>query len=576
MQDRYIVFASGNLSSIAAPQRSSDEPLLLSERADARTADPPSLVVPARLPPPRQPRRRWLPFGRTRQAAPRTTPGAALADDGPTKPERREPSLLPGGTRAQKIEKILSWTVLAGSLALAGTYLRFEHPQWLGASLAPAAIRLAPAERVVEFALPASRRASDPAVSTTAAPFGREAVLALAALEHRAQPAAFQRLLRVERGDNLFVLLMKAGVPGAEAQLASLSLTGVYDLRRLRQGQLLAIDFGVREDAHNSFLGLRFDSSFDRTVSVRRREGGEFAASETKKDLTLELLRGDAEIDHSVFQAGLQAGLPPEPLVRMIHLFSYEVDFQRDVQKGDRFEVLIEVHRDPSGTIVRYGDIRYAALWLQEGPIRLYQWEGEGGEPEYFTRQGESTKKELMRTPVDGARLSSGFGFRRHPILGYSKLHRGVDFAAPAGTPIYAAGNGTLDKAGWLGGYGKAIVIRHNREVSTLYAHMTGFAAGMGAGRRVRQGEIIGYVGSTGMSTGPHLHYEVHQNGTPINPLGLKLPSRQRLAGAELERFQLQVRISDIAFAGLARNGRTSPLLTTAAERDIIPTGAHP
>ncbi len=396
-------------------------------------------------------------------------------------------------------------------------------------------------------------------------------LLTIAALEHKVERRSFQHVIRVQPRDDFFVLLMRSGVPGAEAQLARISLAGVYDARKMRAGQLITVDFGVVGEQHNRFLGIRFDSSYDKSVVIQRQPRGEFVATEIRKELTLELLRSNGKIDNSMFQAALGAGLPPEPVVRLINMFAYDVDFERDIQKGDQFEVLMELHRDSRGDIVRYGNILYAALNLQGNVLRLYRWQGEDGEPDYFNDKGESSGKALMRTPIDGARLSSGFGYRRHPVLGYSRLHQGIDFAAPTGTPIFAAGNGHVERAGWQGGYGNAVVIRHNKEYSTLYGHMSGLAPGVQPGKRVRQGEVIGYVGSTGMSTGPHLHYEVHVNGQPIDPLSLRLPSRQRLQGQELARYLDQLRKIEERYRALAKNGAVGTGIASVAEREPDP-----
>ena len=189
------------------------------------------------------------------------------------------------------------------------------------------------------------------------------------------------------------------------------------------------------------------------------------------------------------------------------------------------------------GVVVNNGEIQYAKLTLRGTELPLYRFETPEGNLDYFNTKGESVRKALMKTPIDGARLSSRFGNRKHPILGYTRLHAGVDFAAPRGTPIYAAGDGTVTVAGTNGGYGKYIKIRHNGTYSTAYAHLNGYARGVRKGKRVRQGQVIGYVGSTGRSTGPHLHYEIHRNGKQINPLGLKLPSGEKLKGQTLEAF---------------------------------------
>jgi murein DD-endopeptidase MepM/ murein hydrolase activator NlpD len=390
------------------------------------------------------------------------------------------------------------------------------------------------------------------------------ALLSLAAIESQTERRSFQQVVRVQRGEYFRDLLMRGGVVGADAQMANISLAGVYDVRKMKAGQLVTIDFGILGEEHNRFLGVRFDSNFDRTVAVQRQARGDFVATEIKKEIITQLLRTDGTIDHSVFQAGLQAGLPPEPIVRMINLFAYDVDFQRDVQRGDTFETLIEQHKDARGDIVRHGNILFASLTLQGQTIKLYRWQGDDGEIDYFSETGHSSRKALMRTPIDGARLSSGFGYRRHPVLGYSKLHQGTDFAAPTGTPIYAAGSGQIERIGWQGGYGNAIMIRHNKEYQTLYGHMSGFAPGMHPGKRVQQGDIIGYVGSTGLSTGPHLHYEVHLTGKQIDPLSLKLPSRQRLQGPELARYLDYVKTVSTRFQALARSGATGTGIASA------------
>lgn len=428
---------------------------------------------------------------------------------------------------------------------------RFEREMRMSAAAATpsAAVAAAPVSATARLGLPRAPQA---------------ALLSLAAIESQTERRTFQQVVRVQRGEIFQQVLMRAGVVGADAQFASISLAGVYDVRKMKLGQLITVDFGILGEEHNRFLGVRFDSNFDRTVTVQRQSRGDFVATEIKKEIVTQLLRTDGTIDHSVFQAGLLAGLPPEPVVRMINLFAYDVDFQRDVQKGDAFETLIEQHKDARGDVVRHGNILFAALTLQGQTIRLYRWQGEDGEADYFSETGHSSRKALMRTPIDGARLSSGFGYRRHPVLGYSKMHQGTDFAAPSGTPIYAAGAGQIERIGWAGGYGNSITIRHNKEYATLYGHMSGFAPGMTQGRRVKQGDVIGYVGSTGMSTGPHLHYEVHLNSKPIDPLSLKLPSRQRLQGPELARYLDYVKTLNARFQALAKNGATGAGLASA------------
>jgi murein DD-endopeptidase MepM/ murein hydrolase activator NlpD len=222
----------------------------------------------------------------------------------------------------------------------------------------------------------------------------------------------------------------------------------------------------------------------------------------------------------------------------LIRIFSFDVDFQRDIQPGDGFEVLYDAKLEADGSLAKAGDVRFAAMTLSGKRFELYAFTPKSGISDFFDTKGQSVRKTLMRTPIDGARLSSRFGMRKHPILGYTRMHRGTDFAAPTGTPIYAAGDGTVTVAGRKGAYGNYVRIRHNSTYDTAYAHMKGFAKGIRSGTRVRQGQIIGYVGTTGRSTGPHLHYEVLVNGKQINPSKIKLASGEQLKGDDLANFQ--------------------------------------
>jgi murein DD-endopeptidase MepM/ murein hydrolase activator NlpD len=221
------------------------------------------------------------------------------------------------------------------------------------------------------------------------------------------------------------------------------------------------------------------------------------------------------------------------------------VDFQREIQPNDKFEVLYDQYVNGAGELVHAGQIRYAMLELSGKPIRIYHYVPADGKADFFDPRGESVRKALLRTPIDGARLTSRFGMRQHPILGYTAMHRGIDFAAPTGTPIQAAGNGTVEFIGPNGGYGNYVRIKHTNAFSTAYAHLSGFAKGLRKGGRVSQGQAIGYVGSTGSSTGPHLHYEVLSGGTQINPLSIKVASSRKLEGKELERYKAHLREID-------------------------------
>jgi murein DD-endopeptidase MepM/ murein hydrolase activator NlpD len=230
--------------------------------------------------------------------------------------------------------------------------------------------------------------------------------------------------------------------------------------------------------------------------------------------------------------------VPAGVLGEMIGAFSYDVDFQREVQPGDGFTVLYRRIHDEFGRPTGLGRLVYAEMVLSGTRLRLYRFTPNGGEPGYFNAVGENIKKPLLRTPVDGARLTSGFGMRLHPLLGYSRMHRGVDFGAPSGTAVYAAGDGVVVRAGRVSGYGNYVEIEHNPQYTTAYGHLSAFAHGLHDGERVRQGEVIGYVGMTGLATGPHLHYEVHYQGAQIDPLSVKMPALIRLAGDDLKAFE--------------------------------------
>ena len=218
-------------------------------------------------------------------------------------------------------------------------------------------------------------------------------------------------------------------------------------------------------------------------------------------------------------------------------MYSFDIDFQRDIQKGNKLEILYKVLYNEKRKEVSYGNIQYVNLIFQKNNLEYFIFKTSEGFIDYFDREGKNVRKALMKTPLDGAKISSSYGKRNHPILGYNKFHRGVDFAAPIGTPVYAAGNGTIEYASRNGGYGKYIRIRHNNSYKTAYAHLSAFKKGISKGIRINQGQIIGYVGSTGRSTGPHLHYEVIYQNKPINPMKMKLPSGKVLTGKELKTF---------------------------------------
>jgi murein DD-endopeptidase MepM/ murein hydrolase activator NlpD len=363
-----------------------------------------------------------------------------------------------------------------------------------------------------------------------------------------ANPDTIEEVVEIQRGDTLIEVLVNAGVRPAEAYDAVDALTQYFAPRDLRPGQEIALTLSPAAEMSASGLalvGLSLQPSVERNLQVTRSLDGGFTALEVDRTLMEKMVSLDGHIDSSLFEAAQQAGMPISIMTQLIRAFSFDVDFQREIQPGDSFEVLYDQYNDEDGNFAKTGDLVYASLTLSGTKFEIYRFTPESGIADYFNPRGESVRKALLRTPVDGARITSGFGMRMHPILGYSKMHKGVDFGAPTGTPIFAAGDGVIAKLGRLGGYGNYVQIRHNSEYATAYAHMSRFAKGLHVGSHVHQGDVIGYVGATGRATGPHLHYEVLLAGKQINPQSVKLPAGEKLKGVELAAFETTVAETD-------------------------------
>lgn len=352
--------------------------------------------------------------------------------------------------------------------------------------------------------------------------------------------------IELRRGDTLMDVLSRVGIQATEAYDAVSSLREVADLRRLRAGQRLVIELApVESEERLRKLVLPLDAATE--VHLVRAEDGAFAARSVERRLQREMVRVGGEIRDSLFASAVTAGLPSSALHQMVKLLSWDVDLQRDVHPGDRFETVFERKINEAGEPAGGGDLLFVGLKLRGREIEAYRFTTADGRVGFFDGQGRTLRKWLLKTPVDGARLSSTFGPRRHPVLGYTRMHKGIDFVAPTGTPVLAAGDGVVEFAGRNRGYGKYIRLRHNGEYGTAYAHLSRFAPTIKRGRRVKQGEVIGYVGSTGMSTGPHLHYEMLQRGEQVNPLTLKAEFSDQLPNVDLRRFQeLRAEIDDL------------------------------
>jgi murein DD-endopeptidase MepM/ murein hydrolase activator NlpD len=377
-----------------------------------------------------------------------------------------------------------------------------------------------------------------------------------------------QQIIQVDRGDTLSGILSEANVQADDVQAILSALKSVYDPSGIRAGQDLTLTFGKpataepRAGAGPFLLSLAFKPSIERDVAVTRSDGGGYEAAEIVKRLTEKTDRAAASINGSLYQAAMNAGMPEGAIADLIRIYSYDVDFQRDVQAGDKFDVLFTRYYDDNGQVVKSGTILSATLTLQGEKKSLTRFTNPDDQTtDYYNPKGWSGKRMLMKTPVDGARLSSGFGMRRHPILGYNKMHKGIDFAAPTGTPVMASGNGTVELAGVAGGYGNYVRLRHTSEFKTAYGHLSRFARGIKPGVKVRQGQVIAYIGTTGRSTGPHLHYEILKGNAQVNPQGMKLPTGTNLTGKAMAAFKAErARFDDMI--------RKTPLISAVAAKD--------
>ena len=375
----------------------------------------------------------------------------------------------------------------------------------------------------------------------------RELILAASQRPSTPDPEK-KRNLKVRSGDTLMSMMLSAGIQHEDAYDAVSALRSVYDPRDLRVGQQISLTL-----SDNGLQEMRLDPSVVRQIAVRRDDATSFRAFEVQRTLTRRVEYSEGVITSSLYKSAVDRDVPLSVLAELMRIYSWDVDFQREIQSGDRFEVAYEKFVDDEGTVIRHGEVIYARMTLSGADKPLYRFESGPGIVDYFDDNGRSAKRPLLRTPIDGARLSSPFGKRRHPVLGYTKMHRGVDFAAATGTPIFAAGDGVISFRGRKGAYGNYIRIRHAGGFNTAYAHMSRFNSKVTLGDRVRQGEVIGYVGTTGRSTGPHLHYEILTGERQVNPLTVKMPSGIKLGKKDFARFMARRENIDSLVANLQK-----------------------
>ena len=341
----------------------------------------------------------------------------------------------------------------------------------------------------------------------------------------------------IQNNDSVEKILKKFGVKSDEINNISTKLKR-KKLSNIYSGRELSLILKRSEDSTNTVVNLLYPINNTSSIEIRKYKE-DFIIKENILKLYKKEVVVKNEIKNNLYNSAVEVKIEPNIIVEFARIFGFEVDFQRDIRKGDWFEIFYEKFEDENNKVRDTGKIIYASMYVNGEEINLYNFKYKNIE-EYYDIKGKSITKSLMKTPINGARLSSSFGMRKHPILGYNKMHRGTDFAAPTGTPIMASGSGTITRARWCGGGGNCVKIKHNSTYETIYAHMKAFAKGIKEGRKVKQGQVIGYVGSTGMSTGPHLHYEVIVNGKKVNSQKLKLPSGRILKGKERELFELE------------------------------------
>ncbi len=353
---------------------------------------------------------------------------------------------------------------------------------------------------------------------------------------------------KIKNNDSIEKILKKFNIEAIDIKKISIKLKE-KKLTNIYSGRQLSLIYKKSESGLNSVVNILYPVSNTSSIEIRKLQN-DFSIKENILKLYKKEVVVKNKITNNLYSSAINADIEPNIIVEFARIFGFEVDFQRDIRRGDWFEIYYEKFEDDNGKVRDTGKIIYASMFVNNNEINLYNFKHEN-EEEYYDIKGKSITKSLMKTPINGARLSSSFGMRKHPILGYNKMHRGTDFAAPSGTPIMASGSGTVTRARWCGGGGNCVKIKHNSTYETVYAHMKSFAKGVKEGKKVKQGQIIGYVGSTGMSTGPHLHYEVIVNGKKVNSQRLKLPSGKILKGTAREKFEFERIKIDLKLAQL-------------------------
>ena len=357
----------------------------------------------------------------------------------------------------------------------------------------------------------------------------------------------------VEEGDNFESIINKIKLSKKEKKIFLETVKKNKEIRILKPSQKIYFKIDKKDILKIAEFRIQINKKKD-IQFVKDFNSNKFNSYILEKKLEKVITYKESKITDSLYQTAISLKIKPNIIIEFARLYGFQVDFQRDIWKDDSFQVIYEEFLNKDEEVVETGNIIFANLNLQNEDLKLYRHEYEKNKIDYFDENGKSMRKTLMKTPINGARLSSSFGKRKHPILGFTKMHTGTDFAAPTGTPILASGDGLVVRAQWCGGGGNCVKIKHNRVYQTVYAHMSKFGKGIKKGARVKQGQIIGYVGSTGLSTGPHLHYEVIENGRKINSQKLKLPSGKVLKGDNRKVFEVNKIKIDVLKSNLISN----------------------
>jgi murein DD-endopeptidase MepM/ murein hydrolase activator NlpD len=386
-------------------------------------------------------------------------------------------------------------------------------------------------------------------------------------------PDRYELTLRLEKGDTIEKMLADIDVPEADRRQIDDALQAPLKRRKIAPGEEIVLDMQTvpsQPDAPR-VLALSVRPQPEHEYIVRRQDDGSYAGEEKTYKVSPRIVRVEAERNGSLQQSGMAAGAPAQAMIEFIRALAYDVDFQRELKQGQKFSVLLEQLVTSDGKVTHPGRLLAGELSLAKRTVTVIRFRPQGGAEGFYNPKGESVVRSFLRTPMDVSKVTSGYGWRDHPILGYSALHTGVDFGAPQGTPILAAGAGKVVMAGVNGGYGLFVKLEHSKEIGTGYGHLSRLGPGIKPGVSVRQGQVIGFVGSTGMSTGPHLHYEFYRGGHAVNPLAQKFAMQVILAGKDLQRFRPLAG----QYVGQLKSAPAAVQSTATKPKEIVPQLAN-